>query len=712
MNCLWKGYDPQNAKYERDFPMAFPWNRPKKEDEPRYIWGGDGYFYDPSARNTGRALLSFTGDLMCEPAQCRVHRYGDAYFFHPAFSFVRDIFKSSDFVIGNLETTISDNTPYAGEYHRINYRYHCNGPEAYLDALRYAGYDALVTANNHDCDSGVVGIKDTADALSRHGFAYTGTCFDDNRAMLVNVNGIRIGILSYVTTCYGMEDNLTDEGVSKYLNKFDEKTAREDVAWARARGAEFIVAYIHWGIDYEEEPNDSQKAYLTSLGESGVDYIVGSHTHCLQRFDRYERSDGKIIPLTFSMGNFVTNEKKELCKHTGVLQLTLTRRDCEIKVEENFIPCYVFDEYKTARYCVVPTLPRFSGVDCEKLREAKEYVHSRIGEGIREPKTCTASLLEICDAMGLDAPCNAEYTPVSRLCTRSGITKPNALYFARGDEERQEQLLVIKNLVCAVVAPEPWEGVETIICDDVASAYKKACALLKSRRQVPCIAVTGKRGKTLTRQLLCYALSSRYSVITHKDKYHADTGVWQDGLEYNDFCVFEINNDEPMCGLLETIAPEYVICTDDFEKTSDIIDLPFEWQKKCTQGVLDFCKKFDIIDTALEGFVYESANTGIAECSGVTVVYDLACLDAREVIDRASKISGRKLVMGFDLPENIDADYVWDAGKMSLRERENAIMDVLCEGDVIVLCGARGTDIDVTLRRIFGISDGFILGGR
>ena len=68
--------------------------------------------------------------------------------------------------------------------------------------------------------------------------------------------------------------------------------------------------------------------------------------------------------------------------------------------------------------------------------------------------------------------------------------------------------------------------------------------------------------------------------------------------------------------------------------------------------------------------------------------------------------------MGFDLPENIDADYVWDAGKMSLRERESAIMDVLCEGDVIVLCGARGTDIDVTLRRIFGISDGFILGGR
>ena len=204
MAHLWKGYNKEYYQYEKDFPVGFPWNNSKKEDIPRYEKGEDGYWFDRNARDTGRALLSFTGDLMCEPAQCRVHRYGDSYFFHPAFSYARSIFKSSDFAVGNLETTISDNTPYAGQYHRIAKRYHCNGPESYLDALRYAGYDALVAANNHNCDSGIMGIIDTVEAMDRHGFMRTGIMLGEDRAILVKINGIRLGILSYATRYYGM----------------------------------------------------------------------------------------------------------------------------------------------------------------------------------------------------------------------------------------------------------------------------------------------------------------------------------------------------------------------------------------------------------------------------------------------------------------------------------------------------------------------------
>ena len=243
MLSLWRGYDEKYYRYERDFPMGFPWVQPVREDVPRYIRGEDGYWYDPSARNTGKALLSFTGDLMCEPAQCRVHRYGDSYFFHPSFSYVRSIFKSSDFVVGNLETTISDNTPYAGQYHRVNGRYHCNGPESYLEALRYAGYDALVAANNHNCDSGILGIVDTAEAMDRHGFMHTGIMLGEDRALLVKINGIKVGILSYATRYYGMEDNFTENGIREYLNFFDGETAAEDVKWARERGAATTKAH-------------------------------------------------------------------------------------------------------------------------------------------------------------------------------------------------------------------------------------------------------------------------------------------------------------------------------------------------------------------------------------------------------------------------------------------------------------------------------------
>ena len=98
MAHLWKGYDPKYYQFEKEYPTAFPWKHAAPEDVPRYIKGEDGYWYNPKANETGRALLSFTGDLMCEPAQCREHRYGDSYFFHPEFQYVRNIFKNSDFV--------------------------------------------------------------------------------------------------------------------------------------------------------------------------------------------------------------------------------------------------------------------------------------------------------------------------------------------------------------------------------------------------------------------------------------------------------------------------------------------------------------------------------------------------------------------------------------------------------------------------------------
>ena len=229
MAHLWKGYDPKFYQYEKQFPTAFPWKKAPNEDAPRYIKGADGYWYNPQANETNRALLSFTGDLMCEPAQCRENRYGDTYFFHPEFQYVRGIFKNSDFAVANLETTISDLSPYAGQYHVIGRQYHCNGPESYLDALRYAGLDALVNANNHNCDSGIMGLIDTVDAVERHGFMHTGTIVGEERALLVKINGIKIAILSWSTKYNKLDANLTEEGIHKYLTPYIDEIARADV---------------------------------------------------------------------------------------------------------------------------------------------------------------------------------------------------------------------------------------------------------------------------------------------------------------------------------------------------------------------------------------------------------------------------------------------------------------------------------------------------
>jgi len=198
MVSLWKHYDKRCAGYEKSFPPAFPWNSENKQDVPRFVKGEDGYWYNPQAKESGKALLSCTGDLMCEPRMTNANRYGDSFFFHPLFQYVRNILKGSDFAVGNLETTLTDTTPYAGDYHVVYTKYHCNAPECYLDSVRYAGFDALVNANNHNCDSGLIGLSDTLRALDKHAFMHTGTFLpeDEERVLFVKINGIRVAILS------------------------------------------------------------------------------------------------------------------------------------------------------------------------------------------------------------------------------------------------------------------------------------------------------------------------------------------------------------------------------------------------------------------------------------------------------------------------------------------------------------------------------------
>jgi len=717
---FWHGYDPQCKEYERELPTVFPWQQPVKEDQPRYVKGGDGYWYAPEQKDTGKALLRLVGDLMCEPAMCRRNRYGDSYFFHPCFQYVRGLLKDTDLTLGNLETTVTDLTPYAGQYHVIpkeptatKFQYHCNGPESYLEALRYAGFDVLVNGNNHNCDSGIMGLWQTLDRLDAHDFLHTGTFRpSDDRVLLIRVNGIRLAVLSYGSRYNDLDRMWTQKGVDTWLNYFNKEKVIRDVEYARSKGAEYVIAYIHWGKDYDMEPNEKQLAILPELADTGVDYIVGSHTHCLQKYERIQNSRGETVPVMFSMGNFVTNETKELCKHTGILQLELTRRDSHIQVEERFIPCYVFDEFGTGRYCVVPAEPKFSGEDTPKLRQVKAYVADRIGPGLPEPQVCSASLEQLCRAMELPPPEGSAYVPVMGLATGYMATDRGYVYFARGDENRQEKLAVVKNRVAAVVSETPWEEMDVLLCEDVKAAWQRACAWLRPRCLTQVIAITGSRGKTLTKQLLCHALSQKYRVLTHPDSLQVDTGIWMNAMAHHDYCVMELRDSDPMglSGLLSAIRPDAVLCTDDFAPGQGP-HLPFDWQKACLGGVAEFVKDLGIPEP-FAGFPYMSNTQNILQCKGVTVVYDLACRDVEAVWRTAQKCSGRKLYMGILPKKHPEADIVWDAASMTEWEREQVILETLQEGDVLILCGGRELDLDVTLRRLFGLSDGYIRGGR
>lgn len=249
--------------------------------------------------------------------------------FSDSFMYAREILRRGDLVIGNLETMISQSSPLGMQIHRLEGKPYLNAPASYLDALKYAGYDLLTMANNHNVDTGLRGIYETIRNVEDWGFMHTGlfSSKSDDRYIIVEVNGIRIGMVSYSAFYNDKDSNLTESGQDVLLNRYASDRAKADIRAARKAGAEFVIAFIHWGAENTHDTTWNQEQYARTLARAGADYIVGSHPHALQRYDIIETSDGREVPVVYSMGNFLSNMQRDINNDTIILQLNLQRED-------------------------------------------------------------------------------------------------------------------------------------------------------------------------------------------------------------------------------------------------------------------------------------------------------------------------------------------------------------------------------------------------
>lgn len=333
--------------------------------EPRFVEDA-GVFRNPEAENTGEATLFLTGDLMALSAQQQAARIGETYNFNSSFELVRPIFAQGDFVMGNLETCLSYSNPYTAQVKTVQGNPNCNAPATFLDALRYAGYDAVATANNHCGDAGFTGVCETLQMLDSYQLAHTGTFSRSRqpRFLMAEVNGIRIAFLSYTEIINTKGGNLaiSEEDQTLVFNRYTEERLISDIAAARQAGAEYIVVYNHWGSENTHAVTDGQREHAQQMADAGVDFIAGSHSHCLQPAALITAADGRQVPCIFSMGNFVSSMGRDINNDTVMLKLDLKRENGEIVLAQaGYIPCRVFPEYEGGHHVIVPVSAELNG---------------------------------------------------------------------------------------------------------------------------------------------------------------------------------------------------------------------------------------------------------------------------------------------------------------------------------------------------------------
>ena len=115
--------------------------------------------------------ISAVGDVMAHTNQLVAARNNPegAYNFESVFDDVKPYIENADLALANLETTL------AGESIEYSGYPLFNAPDALADALLYAGFDTIVTANNHSLDTRAEGLRRTAEVIEEKGMDAVGT---------------------------------------------------------------------------------------------------------------------------------------------------------------------------------------------------------------------------------------------------------------------------------------------------------------------------------------------------------------------------------------------------------------------------------------------------------------------------------------------------------------------------------------------------------
>ncbi len=255
--------------------------------------------------DTKEAKLIAVGDILMHMALTRsgYNPQKKTYNFDHFFKEVKPIISQGDWAIANLETPVAGAELGYSEFPLFN------APAQIVDAAKKTGFNILTTANNHALDKGEKGVINTIKNLRSRGVALVGTASSAQEAekiLIVNKNNISMAILAYTFSTNGIP---IPQGKNYLVSLIDENKIVKDIARARKQGADIVTICLHFGDEYQRQPNARQKQLVQRLIAAGADIILGNHPHVVQPYQIFKvrGKDGKLRTRVaiYSLGNFI-----------------------------------------------------------------------------------------------------------------------------------------------------------------------------------------------------------------------------------------------------------------------------------------------------------------------------------------------------------------------------------------------------------------------
>ena len=305
------------------------------------IFSGNGDFVQQSFKEKENVSMAVTGDVMFARNMPNVLSLESS-----PFAGVSNVTSNVDLLLINFENAATN----SGDAVKGDVPLKCS-PD-YVPLAKANNRTIASLANNHAFDYGITGMEDTLSNLKDAGITPIGAGESEDeahQAVTQEINGRKITVLNYMDSNnfaeYSYDVMPYANGSTPGYSAYDSDDAQKQIA--ENNDSDLIVAYMHFGNEYSNSPNEDQTRIAHELIDYGADVVLGSHPHVPQGIEMY---NGK--PIFYSLGNFIFDQSNEATHVAYFVKINLVNDTAQCSVYpiyiSNYLPQFMGSEEGTS----------------------------------------------------------------------------------------------------------------------------------------------------------------------------------------------------------------------------------------------------------------------------------------------------------------------------------------------------------------------------
>ena len=268
--------------------------------------------------------LAAAGDLNASAGV--INSGGVGYDYTDTFLDVAPVLADADVTVLNFEGNLFGQ-PYGADF---------SAPQSLMEGLKRIGVDMIQLANSYSIYKGMEGLAATVNGVRAAGLIPLGAYATADEAKagkgytIYEVEGIKIAFVAFTKGMDGMALPAGNEGCVNVLytdyastyQSVDTEGITKVLDRVNKEKPDLIVAMLHWGSEYNDTFSVTQQEITKLMQEKGVDAIIGTHSHFVQKME-LDKETGQFI--AHSLGDFISEGQRSGTEYSVILDLEITK---------------------------------------------------------------------------------------------------------------------------------------------------------------------------------------------------------------------------------------------------------------------------------------------------------------------------------------------------------------------------------------------------